>query len=82
MKAYFKCSVCGKFEGIEKANFTADDEKEKNPMCWNCFANHQDNLAYEMSDGEFINYEDWMESRGATICDSYYPENRGCYGEK
>lgn len=82
MKTYFKCSICGKFEEVNRANFTADDEQEKNPMCKPCFYNHQDNLAYEMSDGEFINYEDWMESRGATICDSYYPENRGCYGEE
>jgi len=69
MKTYFKCSACGKFEEAEKANFTADDKKEKKPMCKLCFYNHQDNLAYEMSCGEFLNYEDWMESRGATICD-------------
>lgn len=69
MKTYFKCSVCGKFYPTEDVEFTADDTDEKSPMCWNCFANHQDNLAYRESDGEFLNYEDWMESRGATICD-------------
>ncbi len=73
MKQYFKCSVCGKFEPTENAYFSATDKKEEKPMCQKCFYNHQDNLAYEESYGEFTNYEDWMESRGATICD-YYPE--------
>lgn len=69
MKLYFKCSSCGKFHEMDEINFTGNDSNEERPLYWNCFANNQDRLAYQESAGEFINYEDWMESRGATICD-------------
>lgn len=77
MRIYGKCHSCGKLEPIEdlEINQQYDDfeeVEEKNITCKRCFSNKQDNLAYEESNGEFVNYEDWMESRGATICDTEY----------
>jgi hypothetical protein len=78
MKTYFKCSICGEFYEAEKANFTDSDKKQECLLCQKCFFNSQDRLAYEMSDGEFSNYEDWKESQGATICDNYDLPRREC----
>lgn len=69
MKTYFKCSICGKFESVEDVEFMPEDEEKIKPLCRRCFERQQDSKAYEESAGEFSNYEDWMESRGATICD-------------
>lgn len=72
MKTYFKCSICDGFEEVGNVRHV-DEEKEK-PVCLSCFYNHQDNLAFVESDGEFTNYENWMESKGATICDWDIPK--------
>ena len=77
-KTFVQCHICGKVEEIDKMEIrqeydSIEDIDEKNILCKSCFYNSQDNLAYEESCGEFHNYEDWMESRGATICD-YYPD--------
>lgn len=65
------CAHCGsevKDGVIREGRFYCDSE---------CAEEHRrdraDNLARTESEGEFTNYEDWMESRGATICD-YYPD--------
>lgn len=77
-KIFVQCHICGKIEEINNIEImqeydSIEDIEESNILCKKCFYNHQDNLAYEESDGEFSNYEDWMESRGATIC-NYYPD--------
>jgi hypothetical protein len=76
-KTFIRCHICGKIEEIDSMEVrqeydSIDDIDEKNIFCKPCFYNSQDNLAYAESAGEFRNYEDWMESKGATICD-YYP---------
>ena len=76
-KIYLKCHHCKKLHPIDtmEINQEYDDIEEiedKNITCKQCFNNSQDNLAYNESNGEFTNYEDWMESRGATICDTEY----------
>jgi hypothetical protein len=73
MIIYVKCHICEQLHPINEVEilqgFTNLDEiKDENILCKECFANRQDNLAYCESNGEFTNYEDWMQSKGATIC--------------
>ncbi|MDD5064975.1 MAG: hypothetical protein PHQ35_09510 [Phycisphaerae bacterium] len=82
-KTYVKCHMCGKIEEIDRMEIrqeydSVEDIDEKNILCKSCFYTQQDNLAYEESCGEFRNYEDWMESQGATICDYYEMPYREC----
>jgi len=65
---YFKCAICNSYHNVKEMKTTIIEGKEME-LCEECFYQHQDNLAYNLSDGEFIDYEDYMESRGATIVD-------------
>lgn len=69
---YVRCNTCGKFEQLENGHHIGvDADGEDIYDCHTCFYNKQDNLAYQESNGEFSNYEDWMESRGAV---AYHPD--------
>lgn len=64
-----RCEKCQKLIEVKDAQTGFTEDEREVTLCKICFPEFQDQKAYVESFGLHRNYEDWMASRGATICD-------------